>query len=202
MRHHGCVDAQHVALLRELLAPTPWLERTEDFAKALRRTRSPGGLMLVGTPEDEPWHLAAHLDDEARYSGLPQIAPSLVRWQPPPDAPPHLRIGLERLADARRGETLFVVNGEEDAPVPLLERVDDARRTGATILSLDQGDRELTSLAHESISLRPEREPLTFEGLQHLVSTAAGQPGADRKPGLRERLSRFLDVVSGPRILD
>ncbi|WP_343233422.1 hypothetical protein [Streptomonospora sp. PA3] len=196
------MDAQHVALLRELLASTPWLERTEDFAKALRRTRDPGGLMLIGTPEDEPWHLAAHLDDEARYSGLPQLAPSLVRWQPPPDAPDHLRIGLDRLEQARRGETLFVVNSEEQAPVPLLERVDDARRTGATVLSLDQGDRELTSLAHDSISLRPDREPLTFEGLQHLVSSAAGQAGADRKPGLRERLSRFLDVVSGPRVLD
>ncbi|GAA4889908.1 hypothetical protein HNR25_000645 [Streptomonospora salina] len=198
------MDAQHVALLRELLATTPWLDRTEDFAKALRRTRDPGGLMLIGAPDDEPWHLAAHLDDEARYSGLPQLSPSLVRWQPPPDAPDHLRIGLDRLAEARRGQTLFVVNSEEEAPVPLLERIDDARRTGATILSLDQGDRELSSLAHEAISLRPEREPLTFEGLQHLVSTAAGQPGAgaDRKPGLRERLSRFLDVVSGPRIVD
>ncbi|GAB3447491.1 hypothetical protein GCM10027570_19960 [Streptomonospora sediminis] len=198
----GAVDAQHVALLRELLAETPWLERTEDFAQALRRTRDPGGLMLIGTPEDEPWHLAAHLDDEARYSDLPQLAPSLVRWEPPPNAPPHLRIGLDRLAEARRGETLFVVNSEEQAPVPLLERLDGARRTGATILSLDTGDRELASLAHESITLRPDRAPLTFEGLQHLVSTAAGRPGPDRKPGLRERLSRFLDVVSGPRMPD
>ncbi|WP_242677314.1 hypothetical protein [Streptomonospora litoralis] len=198
------MDAQHVALLRELLASTPWLERTEDFAHALRRTRDPGGLMLIGTPEDEPWHLAAHLDDEARYSGLSQLAPSLVRWEPPPDAPDHLRIGLDRIAQARRGETLFVVNSEEQAPVPLLERVDDARRTGATVLSLDHGDGELTSLAHESISLRPGREPLTFEGLQHLVSSAAGHEdaGGGRKPGLRERLSRFLDVVSGPRMPD
>src|SRR5690625_2738865 len=148
----GEVDAQHVALLREILVSTPWLERTDDFAKALRRTRDPGGLMLVGTPEDEPWHLAAHLDDEARYSGLSQLAPSLVRWDPPPEAPAHRRIGLDRIADAQRGEALFVVNAEEQAPVPLLERVGDARRTGATVLSLDQGDDELTSLAHESIS--------------------------------------------------
>ncbi|MDA0566593.1 hypothetical protein LG943_20085 [Streptomonospora sp. S1-112] len=194
------MDAQHVMLLRELLASTPWVERSEDFARALRRTRAPGGLMLLGTPDDEPWHLAAHLDDEARYSGLPVLAPTLVRWQPPPDAPAHLRIGLDRLAEARRGETLFVVNAAEEAPVPLLERVDDARHTGATILSLDQGDPELTSLAHDSISLRPATSPLTFEGLQHLVSTAAGQADPDRKPGFRERLSRFLDVVSGPRI--
>ncbi|GAA1114217.1 hypothetical protein GCM10009605_54620 [Nocardiopsis composta] len=199
VRHHGRVDAQHVALLRELLASTPWVERTEDFARALRRTNAPGGLMLLGTPQEEPWHLAAHLGDEARFSGLPQLAPSLVRWNPPPGAPPHLSIGLDRLADAGRGQTLFVVNDAPEAPIPLLERVDDARRSGATVLALDQGDRELEMLAHDAISLEPGRSPVTFEGLQHLVSTAAGRMEDRRKGGFRERLSRFLDVVSGPR---
>ena len=196
------MEAQHVAVLREILASTPWVERTEEFARTLRRTRDPGGLLLVGTPDDEPWHLAAHLDDESRYAGLPQLAPSLVRWNPPPDAPSHLRIGLERLEQARRGETLFVVAEEDAAPVPLLERVDDARRTGATVLALDQGGGELAALANDAISLTPDTAPLTFEGLQHLVSTAAGQPDARRKAGLRDRRHRFLVVVSGPRILD
>ncbi|MFC4561609.1 hypothetical protein ACFO4E_07055 [Nocardiopsis mangrovi] len=196
------MDAQDVSLLRELLASTSWVGRADDLGRALRRTRDPGGLLLVGTPDHEPWHLAAHLDDESRYAGLPQLAPSLVRWNPPPDAPAHLRIGLERLEDARRGETLFVVNSEVEAPVPLLERVDDARRTGATVLALDHGDPELGALAHDSISLLPERSPLSFEGLQHLVSTAAGQPEGRRKAGVRDRLSRFLDLVSGPRVLD
>nr|WP_221308637.1 hypothetical protein [Nocardiopsis mwathae] len=200
--HHGRVDAQHVEVLREILGSTPWVERSEDFARALRATRTPGGLLLVGTPEEEPWHLAAHLDDESRYAGLPQLSPSLVRWQPPPGAPAHLGIGMERLAEVRRGETLFVVNPGEEAPVPLLERVDDARRTGATVLALDQGDRELTSLAHDAITLSPDTAPLTFEGLQHLVSSAAGHQDGRRKGGLRDRLSRFLDVVSGPRVPD
>ncbi|MFC7330719.1 hypothetical protein [Marinactinospora rubrisoli] len=199
----GCVEAEHVARLRELLVATPWLERTEEFARALRDTREAGGLLLVGTPEDEPWHLAAHLADESRYAGLPQLSPTLLRWNPAPDAPAHLRIGLDRLAEARRGETLFVVSPEQEAPVPLLERVDDARRTGATILALDQGDPELASLAHDAISLDPARAPLSFEGVQHLVSSAAGMPG-ERRPrqSLRDRIHRFLDVVSGPRILD
>ncbi|WP_017557709.1 hypothetical protein [Nocardiopsis baichengensis] len=198
----GCVDARHVAQLRDLLASTPWVERAEDFARALRRTNAPDGLMLLGTPEDEPWHLAAHLDDEARYAGIPQLSPSLVRWQPPPDAPAHLRIGLERLEDARRGHTLFVVNDAPEAPVPLLERVDDARRSGATVLSLDQGDPELTAIAHDAISLRPKAAPLSFDGMQHLVSSAAGQAEEARKGGLRDRISRFLDLVSGPRPVD
>ncbi|MCW2913018.1 MAG: hypothetical protein JWN52_1086 [Actinomycetia bacterium] len=188
-------------MLREVLSATGWLEQTRQFARALRTsTRDPGGLMLLGTPEGEPWHLAAHLDDESRFNAIPELMPTLVRWEPPPDAPPHLRIGLDRLAAARRGETLFVV-AEESAPVPLLERVDDARRTGAVILTLDGGDRELQGLAHESLTV-PQRDGLiSFDGAQHLISAAAGRP-LERlrggRPTFRDRLAKILDVVSGP----
>jgi hypothetical protein len=189
-------------MLREVLSATGWLEQTRQFARALRTsTRDPGGLMLLGTPEGEPWHLAAHLDDESRFNAIPELMPTLVRWEPPPDAPPHLRIGLDRLAAARRGETLFVVAEEESAPVPLLERVDDARRTGAVILTLDGGDRELKGLAHESLTV-PQRDGLiSFDGAQHLISAAAGRP-LERlrggRPTFRDRLAKILDVVSGP----
>lgn len=161
-------------------------------------TRHQGGLLLVGTPAEEPWHLAAHLSDEARYADIPELAPTLVRWRPPADAPPHLRIGVDRIQAARRGETLFVVTPEV-APVPLLERVDDARRAGTTILTLDQGDPELTGLAHDALVIGGPTTPLSFDGAQHLVSAAAGEPTTARpRPGLRARLNRFLDVVSGP----
>src|SRR5215469_81267 len=130
------MDADQVATLRSLLARTGWLERVRVFGRALRTsTKSAGGLLVVGTPAEEPWHLTAHLDEESRLAGIPELMPTLVRWSPPPDAPPHLCVGLDRLEAARRGETLFVVSAET-APVPLLERVDDARRTGATILAL------------------------------------------------------------------
>lgn len=205
VRHDRGVDAEHVATLREILTSTGWLERAESIARGLRRTRGPGGLLLVGTPEEEPWHLAAHLDDESRYAGLPQLSPTLVRWNPPTGAPPHLRTGPERLAEAHRGETLFVVSPHEQAPVPLLERVDDARRQGATIFAIDRGDRELGTLAHDSISLNPVADPLSLDGLQHLISSAAGDLTAVRggaRLGWRGRVSRFLDVVSGPHITD
>ena len=32
-----------------------------------------------------------------------ELAPTLVRWSPPPGAPPHLSVGLARLEAARRG---------------------------------------------------------------------------------------------------
>ncbi|WP_428993824.1 hypothetical protein [Actinomadura verrucosospora] len=187
-------------MLREVLSATGWLERTRDFGRALRVTsRTPGGLLLVGTPGGDPWHLAAHLDDESRFGDAPGLAPTLVRWSPPQDAPPHLSIGLSRLEEARRGETLFVV-AEEEAPVPLLERVDDARRVGATVLALDGGDRELEGLAHEALTVPPDEALLSFDGAQHLVSAAAGEEPARGARGLRHRLARLLEAVTGPTV--
>lgn len=192
-----------MAALRALLAPTGWLERTRAFARVLRSSpAAPGGLLLVGTPDAEPWHLAAHLDEESRLCGVPELGPTLVRWAPAPDAPAHLRVGLGRLEAARRGETLFVVSPEA-APVPLLERVSDARKAGAVILALDQGDQDLEDLAHESLTVRVAADPVTFDAAQHLVSAAAGESrGAAGPPaglrGLRTRLARLLDTVSGP----
>lgn len=227
--HYGGMDANQVATLRTLLAPTGWLERTREFAQGLRSaTRLRGGLMVFGTPDDEPWHLTAHLDEESRLAGIPELMPTLIRWDPPQEAPSHLRVGLERLAAARRGETLFVVT-PATAPVPLLERVSDARRTGATIFALDQGDPELDALAHEALTVRD----LSFGAAQHLVTAACGDLGeADRASvreynvageyglaarklaavgirtqmprstsgvrGLRDRVARILDAVSGP----
>ncbi|HSZ41698.1 MAG TPA: hypothetical protein VK817_17210, partial [Trebonia sp.] len=147
------MDADQVATLRAFLSNTGWLERAGAFGRALRTSvRTPGGLLVVGTPAEEPWHLTAHLDDESRLSGIPELTPTLVRWSPPPGAPAHLSIGLSRLEEARRGETLFVV-APDAAPAPLLERVNDARHVGATILALDQGDPELDDLAHEFLAV-------------------------------------------------
>jgi hypothetical protein len=190
------MDADQVAALSALLGPSGWMEQTQEFSRALRASaRTPGGLLLVGTPDDEPWHLTAHLDDESRLAGIPGLAPTLVRWSPPPDAPAHLRVGLARLEAARRGETLLVVSAQA-APDALLERVDDARRTGATILALDQGDPELDGLAHESLIVPAGVAPVSFDAAQHLVSSAAGaHDGSGR--GLRQRLARFLDTLSG-----
>jgi hypothetical protein len=191
------VDADQVARLRTVLESTPWLQRTRSFARALRGSlpRTAGGLLVVGTPEEEPWHLAAHLDQESRLAGIPGLAPTLVRWAPPPGAPPHLGVGLDRLEAARRGETLFVV-APDAAPEPLLERVHDARRVGATILALDQGDPDLDGMAHEFLSVAPGLAPVSFDAAQHLVSAAAGEPSPSRI-GLRTRLARLLDAVSG-----
>jgi hypothetical protein len=218
------VDLTRASLLREMLTGTELGSRTTEFGYALRRfTTRRSGLMLFGPVDDEPWHLTAHLDDELHRAGVEDLRPSLVRWAPPPDAPPHLAIGLDRLRDAGRGESLLVV--AEDAPADtLLERISDVRRRGTTIFSIGNGDNELTSLSHEILvpellvpdgfgwtsrsieydhdepqSALTEADPRSdesFETAQHLVSLAAADDEAGR-PGWRRRLRNAIEKLSG-----
>jgi hypothetical protein len=197
------VDSARISLMRDLLAGTGWVERTRSFGRALRRApHVAGGLLVVGTPTEDPWHFAAHLDDEARWSNQPNLAPVLVRWTPPANAPAHLSVGLQRLESIGRHETVFVV-APDIAPPTLLERVSDARKAGATVFALDAGDQELEDLAHESLWVPhqgvdgivvPE-----FEVVSHLVTTAAGESAtatAGRFGSMRRRIAKMLDAVS------
>ena len=195
------MDAARARLLRDVLAGTTWVDQTTALAATMRRTtRLPSGLLVVGTPEDEPWHVTAHLSDEARLAGAVELEPTLVRWDAPPGAPAHLAVTVERLRAARRGETLLVV-AEQDSPAELLERVHDVRRRGATVLAVDAGDAELESIAHEAVSVGadgPGDSPAeAFQTVQHLLSVAVGDSHAHGR-GVRARLGRLLDVLSGP----
>ncbi|HKD88822.1 MAG TPA: hypothetical protein VKB62_09855 [Streptosporangiaceae bacterium] len=217
------MNADQVAALRALLAPTGWLDRTSSFARALRRSaRAPNGLLVVGPAADEPWHMTAHLADESRLAGIPELAPTLIRWKPEPGAPAHLSVGVDRLRAATRAETLLVVSGQL-APAELLERVHDVRRAGATVFALDQDDPELDGLAHESLPVHPGAAPMSFDAAQHLVSSSVAEdgdtvglrlaarrladdpayrhaiPAEGGKASLRTRLARLLDAVSGPQ---
>ncbi|WP_175407378.1 hypothetical protein [Streptomyces sp. TRM64462] len=197
------MDAVRVALLREVLAGTEWPAAARRFAGALRSSVVPqgGGLLLVGTERYEPWHLAAHLVDEAMWSGRPELAPVLVRHEVRPADPAHLSVGLGRLEAAGRGATLLVV--APDSPDGgLLERVHDARRAGATVLSLDGGDKEVHALAHEALTVSPEHdEGVDLDTVQHLVSAAAGEnslPAPRGRRRFRDRLSRIADHLTSP----
>ncbi|MFG2904705.1 hypothetical protein ACGF13_06505 [Kitasatospora sp. NPDC048286] len=216
------MDAVRVSALRERLTGTGWLEAVGGFAGALRRSvdrRGASGLLLVGTEAYEPWHLAAHLDDQAAWSDVPRLAPTLLRHSPPADAPAHLTHDLRRLAEAGRGATVLLVVPRA-AGAPLLERVHDARRHGATVLALDGGgpggpgqpgglDRpggldghgghgELRELAHERLVVGTAAEE-PFDLAQHLVSLAAGQRAGHRS--VRARLADLAGrLTSTPAI--
>ncbi|WP_267245281.1 hypothetical protein [Streptomyces sp. PR69] len=196
------MDAVRVALLREVLGGTEWPEATRRFARVLRASVPPGhvgGLLLVGTEQYEPWHLAAHLMDEAAWSGLPELTPTLVRHRVRPGDPAQLAAGLGRLEAAGRGEALLLV-----APAPpgadVLERVHGARRAGATVLSLDGGHPEVQGLAHESLTV-DQSTAVDLDTVQHLVSAAAGEncgPAPRGRRPFRDRLSRLADRLTSP----
>ncbi|MFD7320953.1 hypothetical protein ACFV9D_07640 [Streptomyces sp. NPDC059875] len=195
------MDAVRVALLREVLAGTEWPAAARGFAASLRSSVVPhgGGLLLVGTAGYEPWHLAAHLVDEAAWSGQPELAPTLVRHRVRPGDPAHLAVGLGRLESARRGATLLMV-APERPDAGLLERVHDARRAGATVLSLDDGDPEVHGLAHEALTVTADAE-VDLDTVQHLVSAASGEnslPSPRGRRRLRDRLSRLADHLTSP----
>lgn len=195
------MDAVRVALLREVLAGTEWLGATRRFGGMLRGSvvAHGGGLLLVGSEGYEPWHLAAHLVDEAAWSGTPALAPTLVRHGARESDPAHLAVGLGRIEAARRGETLLVVAPDAPGP-PLLERVHDARRAGATVLALSACGGELPALAHESLAVPPDPE-LDLDTVQHLVSAAAGEnalPSPRRRRRFRDRLSHLADQLTAP----
>lgn len=223
------MDAVRVALLREVLAGTQWPAATRRFAASLRSSVVPhgGGLLLVGTRAYEPWHLAAHLVDEAAWSGRPELAPLLVRHRVRPADPAHLAVGLGRLAGAGRGETLLLV-APERPDGGLLERVHDARRAGATVLSLGTGDPEVVGLAHDALTIPPAvraegeveapgadevdeageageageaASGVDLDMVQHLVSAAAGEnslPATRGRLSFRDRLSRLADQLTSP----
>ncbi|MEW1771765.1 hypothetical protein [Streptomyces sp. NPDC086777] len=194
------MDAVRVALLREVLAGTEWLTATRRFAGALRGSvvTHGGGLLLVGTPEYEPWHLAAHLVDEAAWSGTPELAPTLVRHGARPTDPAHLAVGPGRIEAARRGETLLVVAPGDAGS--LLERVHTARRAGVTVLTLSTtADDALTAMAHETLTV-PGAAELDLDTVQHLVSAATGEngPSPRGRRRFRDRLARLAETVTAP----
>lgn len=153
------------------LEPGGWLDSARRFAAALRGAgHEPGRLLVVGTPDDEPWHLTAHLADTARWRSVPSLQPTLVRWQVPHGAPGHLAVGIDAVQAAGRGTTVLVA-APTQADHRLLERLDDARRGGATLLALHPGRGPLDELAHEALPL-PAVLPAAegFETASHLVS--------------------------------
>jgi hypothetical protein len=192
------VDLTKASLLREMLTGTELGSRTTEFAHSLRRfTTRTGGLMLFGPPEDEPWHLTAHLDDELHRVGIDDIRPSLVRWAPPADAPPHLSIGLDRLRETGRGESLLVI-AEQTPADTLLERIEDVRRRGTTIFSIDNGNKDLAGLSHES--LVPELLiPNSFGAgwVTHSVGQDHDEPDHGRHAVPEETLTALRDAVAG-----
>jgi hypothetical protein len=130
--------------------------------------RTSGRLLVVGTPTFEPWHLVAHL----RSSTFADRVPALVRFSPPADAPAHLRLGLDRIAEVTGRDSVLVVAPDDPGP-ELLERLADARRRGSAVLALAADDAramtDLTEVSQDTSLVRPAELDLA----QHLLPVAA-----------------------------
>ncbi|HJQ01209.1 MAG TPA: hypothetical protein VJ851_06395 [Jatrophihabitans sp.] len=160
------------------LARLPAFGAVQRIADSLAwSARRSGQLLVVGTPSYEPWHLVAHLQTSAT---LAQAAPTLVRWAVPVGAPAHLAVGLDQLSQAGRADTVLVV-ADGQAGHELLERLDDARRRGNTVLalasqqaagsvpdSLDGTSHELAQVSHDLAVVRGAH----FDHAQHYLPVA------------------------------
>jgi len=173
----GSMNTDRATLLAQLRSSDGWIADIRRLAAVLRTPRpSSAGLLVVGTPSEEPWHLVAHLEQESRLSAQPALSPVLVRHRVTAGAAAHLAVDLSRLNEARPGEVVFVV-APTAAPAELLSRVQDARRAGAIILALEAGgDADLQGLADDSVTIDHQpNHPAVFDAAQHLLSVAAGQ---------------------------
>jgi hypothetical protein len=168
------MESSHLQRFRRLLRELRLDDASEEFAAVLGSvaSRRSDSLLVVGTPECEPWHFVAHLAEEARASGRLDLVPTWIRWAPPRSARGHLAISVNRLAEVRRGDTVLVV-APDNASEQLLDRVSDAKDSGGRILTLHRDDRDLAGLSHESLIVPATAPPQTFDVVQHLVANAA-----------------------------
>jgi hypothetical protein len=164
------------------VAAKPGFGAVARIADRLTSTASCGLLLVVGTEKYEPWHLVAHLHSPLANSvaGLP----TLVRYRVPARAPNHLSIGLDQIARSNRADAVLVV-ASDPASDALLERLNDARGHGATVLSLagqpaaetDGPHAELESLCHDSARVASGQ----LEYAQHLLPAITGLPSLSRR---------------------
>jgi hypothetical protein len=162
-----------------------WTRRAWDLGQELRpASLRSGRLFVVGTPAHDAWHVAAHLDDEARFSGLSALRPTLLRWQPPVSGPAHLRVSVDELRRSGRGQAVLVIAPDALAPIEL-ERLADARRAGATLLAVSGANGDLAELAHECAVVDESPSPanwlqdIGFAG--HVVTVSAGTAALPRR---------------------
>jgi len=147
--------------------------QTLHFANVLggRRYES-DRLLVIGTPEFEPWHFVAHLAEEAKRDHRADLIPTLVRWEVPQGAPAHLAVSLSELSQMTRNQTLLVVSSCSHSP-HLLERVTDAKKRGARIMAVHREDEDLADISHEMLFVDPLRDGHDFDLTQHLITDIA-----------------------------
>jgi hypothetical protein len=96
-------------------------------------------------------------------------------------------VSVDDIAHATRDQTVLVLPSGTRS-WELLERVSDAKRGGARIMSVHRGDDDLADLSHEMLSVDPRRADRDYDVTQHIVTDVA--PGHELRPHTRWRLRR------------
>jgi len=175
------MDQRTVHGFRKLLSDLFLDVSSAEFAAALGAgSHKRDSLLVVGTPECEPWHFVAHLAEEAQSSGRADLVPTWVRWAPPVTGKAHLAVTIDRLGAVRGGDTVLVI-APNRASEQLLDRVDDARRFGGRVMTLHRDDDDLAQLAHETLVVPAIAPTHAFDAVQHVVTSRASGLTAPRK---------------------
>jgi hypothetical protein len=149
----------------------PFGRETRAFSRALGgQSAGQSEILVMGTPEFEPWHFVAHLSEEATRFGRADLAPTLLRWWIPPNAPRHLSRSVDSVRAVTSAQTVLVIDPGFGENAAMLERVADAKHRGSRILTLHRGDDELMELSHETLSVDANRPVTDFDLTQHVVT--------------------------------
>jgi hypothetical protein len=182
------MDVTNRTAWTRLRSSSGWTRRAWDLGQQLRPASvNAGQLFVLGTPGHDAWHVAAHLDDEATFSGVSTLRPTLLRWQPPAAGPAHLRVPVDELRRSGRGRAVLVVAPDALAETEL-ERLADARRAGATLLAVSSAHEhvgDLAGLAHDCAVLDGAPDSAhTLEDMglaSHLITVSAGTAALPRR---------------------
>lgn len=156
---------------------TGWYGDLRALGHSVRASRSDSGrLLVVGHPDDQPWHLTAHLELLATFRQVPELHATLARPE---------------LDEVSRHDSLLVVT-EQPLPEGLLSRLEDARHGGSTVFGLSTEPGDLAEVANESVSVDPGQMSVLpgiaadFELAGHFFSVAAAtKPRVNRRFGAR-----------------
>jgi len=81
-------------------------------------------------------------------------------------------VSVDEIAHASRDQTVLVLPARSRS-WEMLERVADAKRRGARIMSVHRGDTDLADLSHEMLSVDPFRADHDYDVTQHIVTDVA-----------------------------
>ena len=150
-----------------------WREQIVQVAgRILGSCLSHAGEMRRFAPRGHQSHLPfANAPVERQQPIGRDLSPTLVRWQIDMGAPAHLSVSVDEVAHASPETTVLVIPDGDDPG--LLERVTDAHRRGARVMTIERVGSNLAECSHELLTVGLRRSERDYDSCQHIVSLVA-----------------------------